>query len=125
MGLYMKKKIFVFESNLAGRHNKGAALRAYQEYGAIYGQSSGPQGNSYAIPTRDEQNNTLSLIKIERNIAQFLRYAQLNPEFQFDITRIGCEGVSGHTDELIAPMFAAAPKNCMLPVGWRAHKAMI
>jgi hypothetical protein len=29
--------IFVFGSNLTGRHGKGAALYARQHYGAIYG----------------------------------------------------------------------------------------
>lgn len=30
-----KSQIFVFGSNLAGRHGKGAALYAYQHHGAI------------------------------------------------------------------------------------------
>ena len=44
-------KIFVFGSNLAGRHGKGAALFARQKHGAIHGQGVGLQGTSYAIPT--------------------------------------------------------------------------
>jgi hypothetical protein len=35
------KEIFVFGSNLAGRHGKGAALAAVKEHGAIYGQGKG------------------------------------------------------------------------------------
>src|SRR5262245_53580931 len=42
--------IFVFGSNLAGRHGKGAALYAKQHHGAICGQGEGLQGDSYAIP---------------------------------------------------------------------------
>ena len=45
--------IFVFGSNLAGRHGKGAALHAKLHYGAIVGRGVGRQGNSYAIPTKD------------------------------------------------------------------------
>lgn len=44
--------VFVFGSNLAGRHGKGAALDAYRYHGAIRGQGVGWQGRSYAIPTK-------------------------------------------------------------------------
>jgi hypothetical protein len=116
----MKKKIFVFGSNLAGRHGKGAALRAYQEHGAVYGQGVGLQGNSYAIPTKDENIQSLPLNKIERYVQQFIKFAKLNPDLQFEVTRIGC-GLAGYEDNDIAPMFTEAPSNCILPVGWRAY----
>jgi len=45
-------EIFVFGSNLAGRHGAGAAKIANRLYGAIYGAGVGPMGNSYAIPTK-------------------------------------------------------------------------
>ena len=111
--------IFVFGSNLAGRHGKGAALHAYRNHGAIYGQGVGIQGSSYAIPTKDEELNTLPLNKIEKYVYQFIKFAKLNPELTFEVTRIGC-GLAGYDDVDIAPMFADAPKNCRLPVGWRA-----
>jgi len=37
----------------------------------------------------------------------------------FEVTRIGC-GLSGYSDGQIAPMFADAPSNCLLPEGWRS-----
>jgi hypothetical protein len=40
----MSRPIFVFGSNLAGRHGKGAALWAREHRGAIYGQGRGRQG---------------------------------------------------------------------------------
>lgn len=46
-----KRDIFVFGSNLAGRHGGGAARIALNRFGAIWGQGEGLQGNSYAIPT--------------------------------------------------------------------------
>lgn len=110
--------IFVFGSNLAGRHGKGAALTAFREHGAIYGQGIGLQGNSYAIPTKDENIVTLPLNKIKKYVDQFIRFAKLNPEKQFQVTRIGC-GFAGYEDTDIAPFFADAPDNCILPVGWR------
>lgn len=112
------KKIFVFGSNLAGRHGKGAALTAYRTHGAIYGQGVGLQGESYAIPTKDEDIKTLPLHKIKQYVEIFIKFAKLNPEMKFEVTRIGC-GLAGYDDQDIAPLFRNAPSNCILPVGWR------
>ena len=109
--------VFVFGSNLAGRHGKGAAKDAMQQYGAVYGQGVGRQGNSYAIPTKDAYLNPLPLEKIERYVEEFLVYAENHRDEEFHVTRIGC-GLAGYTDDDIAPMFDAAPPNCHLPEGW-------
>lgn len=109
--------IFVFGSNLAGRHGKGAALFALQHRGAIRGVGIGPQGSAYAIPTKDGSLRTLPLPTIQAHVATFLQYAAANPALQFQVTRIGC-GLAGYRDEQIQPMFANAPANCMLPAGW-------
>jgi hypothetical protein len=117
----MKNEIFVFGSNLAGRHGKGAALTAFRQYGAVYGQGHGLQGNSYAIPTKDENIKTLPLPKIKKYVEQFIRFAKLNPEMQFKVTAVGT-GLAGYNEADIAPMFTEAPDNCILPVGWRNYK---
>lgn len=119
-----KTKIFVFGSNLAGRHGKGAALTAYRNHGAIYGEGVGLQGQSYAIPTKDEDLKTLPLSKIQRYVDQFVRFAKLNPDMIFEVTRVGC-GLAGYDDNEIAPMFSDAPSNCILPVGWRNIKSSL
>ena len=64
-------QIFVFGSNLAGRHGKGAALWARKHHGAIYGQGEGLQGTSYAIPTKDERLNPLTLDQIKNTLTNF------------------------------------------------------
>lgn len=110
--------IFVFGSNLAGRHGKGAALHALKNYGAVYGRGIGRQGNSYAIPTKDAFLRTLSLKEIERYVRDFNAYAAQNPGLKFLVTRIGC-GLAGYKDADIAPLFRFAPPNCQLPEGWR------
>ncbi len=71
----MTRPIFVFGSNLAGRHGKGAALFARQKHGAVYGQGVGLQGHSYAIPTKDEQLRTLPLEAIREHVEEFKRFA--------------------------------------------------
>lgn len=112
------KKVFVFGSNLAGRHGKGAALHARHYYGAIYGQGEGHQGGAYAIPTKDRKINTMSLKDIKRHIDVFIDYAANNIDLHFFVTRIGC-GLAGYSEDEIKPLFKAAPKNCELPSGWR------
>lgn len=106
--------IFVFGSNLAGRHGKGAALYARQHHGAIYGQGVGLQGSSYAIPTKDGRLHTLPLTIINMYVDAFKQFATKHPEMAFQVTAIGC-GLAGYKPEEIAPMFADAPPNCILP----------
>jgi hypothetical protein len=110
--------IFVFGSNLAGRHGKGAALFARQNHGAVYGQGAGRQGNSYAIPTKDHSLKTLPLFVIAKYVQDFKTYASDHPHEVFQVTRIGC-GLAGYRDKDIAPMFEDSPANCELPEEWR------
>lgn len=114
------KMIFVFGSNLAGRHNRNDALTALRKHGAIYGRPVGLQGRSYAIPVQDEQDKLLPIPVIERYVQAFLRFAATHPEFTFQMTRIAC-GRDKYRDEQIAPLFAHAPSNCRLPRGWRRY----
>lgn len=109
--------IFVFGSNLAGRHGKGAALDAMKYHGAIYGQGVGRQGNSYAIPTKDHQLRTLPLRYIHARVFQFKEYAREMLGEEFQVTRIGC-GLAGYTDADIGPMFNNCTSNVHLPEGW-------
>lgn len=105
---------FVFGSNRAGKHGKGAALWARQHRGAIYGVGEGMQGNSYAIPTKDERLRTLPLEQIAAHVECFLDFARRNPQMRFQLTPIGC-GLAGYQHEQIAPMFRDAPENVIIP----------
>jgi len=110
--------IFVFGSNLAGRHGKGAALFARQNHGAEYGVGIGRTGNSYAIPTKGHSIKPIPLTSIAGFVMEFIAYARRNPELEFEVTKIGC-GLAGYKESDIAPMFKDAPPNCHLPDGWR------
>ena len=114
----LNSQCFVFGSNKAGRHGKGAALAALKNYGAVYGQGEGPQGDSYAIPTKGFRLEALPLNVIAGGVARFIVYASEHPETSFFVTRIGC-GLAGYTDKQIAPLFKGAPDNCQLPLGWK------
>jgi hypothetical protein len=110
--------IFVFGSNLSGRHGKGAALHARKHYGAVYGKGVGLQGRSYAIPTKDHSLRAIPLDQIAHYVRQFIEFANENPEMAFQVTRVGC-GLAGYSDKQIAPLFMGAPKNCQLPEEWK------
>lgn len=110
-------RVFVFGSNLAGRHGKGAALFARNNYGAQYGVGEGRTGDSYAIPTKDERLRTRPLHSVRESVNTFIEYAADNPELDFEVAKIGC-GLAGYRDEAIAPMFKLVPSNCKLPAGW-------
>lgn len=107
----MSRTVFVFGSNLAGRHGKGSALEARMQYGAKPGVGSGPTGSAYAIPTKDAHLCVLPLERIAGYISHFIEYAALNPHVRFRIVDIGC-GLAGYEPEAIAPFFDAAPENC-------------
>jgi hypothetical protein len=94
--------IFVFGSNLEGRHMGGAARVAYDKFGAVLGQGVGIQGQSYAIPTMQGGVET-----IKPYVDDFINLAREWDQNTFYVTRIGC-GIAGFTDEEIAPLFDEA-----------------
>lgn len=104
-------EIFVFGSNLAGRHGGGAARAANIKFGAEWGVGVGITGQSYAIPTMQGGVET-----IKPYVDEFIRFAQANPGLKFLVTRIGC-GIAGFKDEEIAPLFYKAMQvpNIYLP----------
>ena len=112
----LKRQIFVFGSNKAGRHGKGAAKYALENHGAIYGLGWAMQGDCYAIPTKGYKLEVLPLYEIERYVEGFLRFANSphGKELEFNVTPIGC-GLAGYSPEDIAPFFKGAPSHVKLP----------
>lgn len=104
--------IFVFGSNLAGRHGKGAALTAVRHWGAKPGNGNGWTGQAYAIPTKDRQLKVLPLPAIKCFVDIFLEDARAFHYMTFLVTPIGC-GLAGYKESDIRPMFDRAPPNCV------------
>lgn len=115
-------EVFVFGSNLAGRHGRGAALVAKQRFGAAVGIGEGYMGGGgshcYAIPTKNHQLGVLELESIANSVRNFIDFACARTDLQFFVTRIGCV-LAGYSDREIAPMFVDAPNHCSLPLNWR------
>jgi hypothetical protein len=108
-----ENQIFVFGSNLAGIHGAGAALDAWNWFGAERGVGLGYTGQCYAFPTKDENLKVLSLDLIEFMAKVFFRQANSWPGTEghiYLITPVGC-GLAGYKPEQIAPFFAPAVKN--------------
>ena len=97
-----QNEIFVFGSNLAGKHIGGAARQAYQNFGAHWGAGNGLTGQCYAIPTMHG-----GIKVVAPYIEEFIKYASEHPELKFLVTKIGC-GVAKFRPEHIAPLFAQA-----------------
>lgn len=112
--------IFVFGSNLAGRHGAGAAKYALKRKGAIYGQGIGLQGKSYAIPTKDRNIRTLPLSEIKKYVSEFKKFAASRQDLSFYITPIGC-GLAGYKRSQIEPLFNNISSNCVFAETWNDH----
>jgi len=110
-------EIFVFGSNLAGRHGRGAALTARRMFGAKYGVGAGPTGQCYAIPTKDRDLRVLPVPVIRTYVDDFLEYATAHRGLRFLVTEIGC-GLAGYHPKQIAPLFLYAPDNVLLPLAF-------
>lgn len=108
-------EVFVFGSNLAGRHGKGAARNALK-FGAIYGMGCGYNKNSYAIPTKDGRLHVLPIDVIKIYVDAFIAFAAEHPQLSFYVTKIGC-GLAGYRCDEIAPLLFPATKlkNVYLP----------
>ena len=121
--------IFVFGSNPEGRHGAGAAKVAREQFGAIYGQGEGLQGNAYALPTKDlrvTENNGLRSIseaQIIENIKKLYETARQNPDKQFKIAYRNTDTASlnGYTGLEMIDMFLKAgsiPSNIVFSWEW-------
>jgi hypothetical protein len=111
--------VFVFGSNLAGRHGKGAALYAVRYYGAQPGVGLGRQGQAYAIPTKDRDLEPLPLAVIGGYVRTFSSYAATRMDEVFLLTPIGT-GLAGYSKRDIALVVRAAglPSNVVLARTW-------
>ena len=73
-----QNEVFVFGSNKAGNHVGGAARVAVEKFGAIMGHGEGLQGQSYAIPTLDEQMDKVSTEEVIGKVDDWMRNFERN-----------------------------------------------
>jgi len=118
--------VFVFGSNTQGRHGAGAAKVAHDCFGAVYGQSRGPQGQSYAIVTKNLRNGyrSISPEDIVMQIRILYDYARNHPDLNFKIAyrNVGnTRSLNGYTGQEMMTMFLSAgelPDNIWISEEW-------
>lgn len=122
--------VFVFGSNPEGIHGAGAAKVAKEQFGAIYGQGEGLQGNAYALPTKDlrvKENNrfrSISPLQIIENIKKLYKTAKDNPDKEFKIAFRNTvnKSLNGYTGLEMIEMFNRAgetPDNIVFSEEWK------
>lgn len=112
-------EIFVFGSNERGVHGAGAALAARMKFGAEPGVGFGFTGQTFAIPTKDWEIQSLPLESVKFYVDRFIAAAKCTDNV-YKVTRIGC-GLAGFKDAYIAPLFAEAPENCTFDTEWQKY----
>lgn len=125
--------VFVFGSNPEGRHGAGAAKVAREQFGAVYGQGEGLQGNSYALPTKDlrvKENKSLRSIspeQITESIRRMYEVANQNPDKLFKVAytnSLNESTLNGYTGAEMIQMFKDAgpiPSNVVFSKNWTDH----
>lgn len=110
--------IFVFGSNLAGRHGKGSAKHAREHFGAEYGVGEGITGFSYAIPTKGHRLEPLPFSDIDAAICRFIAYAKTHGG-EYLLTPVGT-GLAGHSKRDVWSVLAreGLPSNVFLSSSW-------
>lgn len=99
--------ILVFGSNLAGVHGAGAARYAHRELGAEWGVGEGLTGDSYALPTKDENIVSRDLEGIEESFATLFGCMEDNSDLMFMISPVGC-GLAGFQPHIILQLIEEA-----------------
>lgn len=122
-------EVFVFGSNTAGRHGRGAALIAFQKFGAVQGKGEGLYGKSYALPTLDGNLKQRTYRELSGSVSRFLRYCDRHPELTFYLTKVGC-GLAGYPEWFMRGLFVEDitsnfPANLILPQEWSDFKAFL
>ena len=110
-------EVFVFESNLAGKHNSGAAKQAHEQFGAEMGVGEGMTGNCYAYPTLDGNLKKLTHHQLKKARTRLYKHVNSHPELTFLLTKVGC-GIAGHDELHMRKLFYNAPDNIKKPGDW-------
>lgn len=119
-------EIFVFGSNLAGRHGAGAARQAFEQFGAQMGVGEGLTGQCYAFPSLGKRLEKLTIFDLTRSRAKLFDVCMANPDKRFLLTKVGC-GLAGYDEADMRALFRAVgmqtpfvrPENLILPEDWK------
>lgn len=103
-------EIFVFGSNLLGRHMGGAARLARRVFNAETGVAEGLTGQAYAFPTLDEEMRRVSSGLLRTSFVRLLNFALEHPMLKFYLTEVGC-GIAGWQVDTVRELLWEAVKS--------------
>ncbi len=109
-------EIFVFGSNMWGRHDAGAAKQA-MEFGAEYGINEGLSGQTYAFPTLEREYTKRGVKALENSRDRLYAICRALPEKTFLLTKVGC-GIARYPESQMKALFTEPPTNLVLPEEW-------
>lgn len=112
-------EVFVFGSNLAGRHGAGAARQAHMQFGAKLGCGEGMTGQSYAFPTLNQALGKLPHSRLEEARDNLYWTCRQHADKRFLLTKVGC-GLAGYNEDYMRLLFQNPPENLILPTDWRS-----
>ena len=107
-----KHEIFVFGSNRLGKHIGGAARIAKDKFGAQEGISQGLTGQTYAIPTLDENFQKVRETELLFSFVRFLKFVKDDPTHEYLLTKVGC-GIAGWDLKRVVYIFRMALKRSL------------
>lgn len=110
-------EVFVFGSNKNGNHFGGAARVAYEKFGAEWGVGEGHTGQSYALPTLNEDMEKVTEDELEDSFAKLIQYADDNRQLTFYVTKVGC-GIAGWDINEVRKIFWNAVKRVAPDPDW-------
>ena len=134
--------VLVFGSNPEGRHGRGAALLAFQRWGAVQGQGRGLQGRSYGLVTKNLRKGytepetgityhkagrrSVETIDILSNIVELYNVAEQHSDLRFLIIYKFDDAshfLSGYTSSELAKLFLIPniPENVYLHKTIKLH----
>lgn len=113
-----ENQIFVFGSNLVGKHLGGAARQAKDDFGAEERVGEGITGQSYAFPTLSSDFEKFTPRKFSYILKRLYECCEKNPSKEFLLTKVGC-GIAGYSEEFMKSLFTNPPKNLVLPDDWK------
>lgn len=114
---FKKNEVLVFGCHELGKHRSGYAQTALENFGAIFGQGEGRQGQSYGIPTIGSDGKVLDIPEIKKYVDNFKVYAKENNGLIFYMTKIGT-GFAKYSIAQIAPLFKESPVNVKFPISF-------
>jgi hypothetical protein len=112
-------QVFIFGSNLAGRHAGGSAKQAREQFGAEEGIGEGMTNQCYAFPTLNADFSKRTESELRESVLRLCITAQDNPDKDFLLTKVGC-GIAGYPEEYMKKLFVGMSENVILPDDWKS-----